>query len=478
MTPRRMTPRRWFGSAHLHLAILRSAAWLVPGPQRAEWFAEWRAELWYVKQSPVVFCLGAFRDAFWLRRNSATPNACHTFGLESPARCILLLAVLAAASIFFALRLPFARDMLLPSPYRDARNLAMISAEGRVGAQVPTIPIEQYRSLANRAQHLFTDLAFYRTMQTRVRTAPRQSAEMSIAVASANLFQCLQIPVSSAAPNPGGRQPATWLVLSRAAWRKYFDADPRIVGRVLDVAGQPAVVAGVIPASSWRLPGRMDAWLLQDQAHLAALPPHTRGFVLGHLRTSASPAQPDLRWRISVPNEQGGSDRFECWSLAKGDLILAYLPMALFSLLILSATTPLALGEYPANHYSPPGVMRLRRWVFLVIKIALLLTIICCGSLDLASIVSVNFYPTGWLAGLILGLRWALIDQRQRCPVCLRMLGNPTRIGGPSRTLLEWYGTELICAQGHGLLYVPEIPTSCCSTQRWQYLDPSWSSLF
>jgi hypothetical protein len=29
----------------------------------------------------------------------------------------------------------------------------------------------------------------------------------------------------------------------------------------------------------------------------------------------------------------------------------------------------------------------------------------------------------------------------------------------------------------HGLLHVPEIPTTY-STQRWQDLDPSWGSLF
>ena len=82
------------------------------------------------------------------------------------------------------------------------------------------------------------------------------------------------------------------------------------------------------------------------------------------------------------------------------------------------------------------------------------------------------------IVGTIVALRWALNDQRQRCPVCLRLLTGPTRIGGASQTFLEWYGTELMCAQGHGLLYVLEIPTSCYSTQRWQYLDPSWSSLF
>jgi hypothetical protein len=57
------------------------------------------------------------------------------------------------------------------------------------------------------------------------------------------------------------------------------------------------------------------------------------------------------------------------------------------------------------------------------------------------------------------------------------VLTNPTSIGEPSRTLLEWYGTELICGRGHGLLHVPEIRNSY-SEQRWLHLDSSWSSLF
>ena len=55
---------------------------------------------------------------------------------------------------------------------------------------------------------------------------------------------------------------------------------------------------------------------------------------------------------------------------------------------------------------------------------------------------------------------------------------SPIPIGCPSQTFLEWYGTEFICAQGYGLLHVPEILTSCYSSPRWLYLDRSWSSLF
>jgi hypothetical protein len=252
----------------LHLAILRSAALLVPVEQRVEWLAEWKAELWHVNHGATAFCLGAFRDAFWLRRNNPEPGFRFELGLQSPLRCVLLLAMLAAVSVFFAFHLP---------------------------------------------------------------------------------------------PAPG--------------------------------------------------------------------------------------------------------------DFAPGRFISAYLFMTVLSVLVLSATTSLALGEYP-------GKRHFRRWIFFAVKIALILPIVYCGSLDLASMVTRAFQAHGFLVGLIVGFRWALVDQRRRCPVCLRLLTNPTRIGGPSRTFLEWYGTELICAQGHGLLYVPEIPSSCYTTQRWQYLDPSWSSLF
>jgi hypothetical protein len=60
--------------------------------------------------------------------------------------------------------------------------------------------------------------------------------------------------------------------------------------------------------------------------------------------------------------------------------------------------------------------------------------------------------------------------------VCLHLLSHPVRIGEASHTFLDWYGTEFVCARGHGLLHVGEVRTSCYAPQRWLYLDPSWSS--
>src|SRR2546426_4572471 len=92
--------------------LLRLAAFLVPGAQRPEWLAEWKSELWYVlrrgNREALFFCLGAFRDALWLRRNSP-PNHRQFLWLQSPLRSVLFLAVAAAVTTFFSFRSPAPR---------------------------------------------------------------------------------------------------------------------------------------------------------------------------------------------------------------------------------------------------------------------------------------------------------------------------------------------------------------------------------
>ena len=135
---------------------------------------------------------------------------------------------------------------------------------------------------------------------------------------------------------------------------------PDIVGRVLQVAGQPAHVAGVNSDEYWRLPGRFDAWLLEDERSLAALSSHSKGFVLARMRTSAFRFQNNGLWRMSLPNRDGGYDGFDCVPLANGQPILGFLFVVVVACLILPATTSLSLGEYPANSHSPPWATRFR----------------------------------------------------------------------------------------------------------------------
>jgi hypothetical protein len=167
----------------------------------------------------------------------------------------------------------------------------------------------------------------------------------------------------------------------------------------------------------------------------------------------------------------------ESWDLFLFAVVLAFLA--------LPATTSLPLGEYRLSSRKLSWSTRLRRWSFLGVKLALLLPIVYLMSLDLAymrttldTLSSEYIQLVSSFSICLFGLRWTLRDQRQRCPVCLGKLTHPARVGQPSRNFLAWNGTELICVGGHGLLHVPEIPTSWFSTQRWMYLDPSWEILF
>jgi hypothetical protein len=110
-------------SQWLPYAILRTASLLAPGDQRAEWLDGWHSELWYIpRRGATRFCLGAFPDALWLRRNNLSPVKQTGIRLESPLACLAFLATLAAVSLLIAARLP-APDTMTRSPHLGFLNL-------------------------------------------------------------------------------------------------------------------------------------------------------------------------------------------------------------------------------------------------------------------------------------------------------------------------------------------------------------------
>jgi hypothetical protein len=149
-------------------------------------------------------------------------------------------------------------------------------------------------------------------------------------------------------------------------------------------------------------------------------------------------------------------------------------------LMLSSLLLPAALWVWrpPASRYSVSWSSTLRRGIFLVLKIALVQSIVLCGSVVQVLLGSAGGF-TGLAAGAaaILALRWVVTDQQRRCPMCLCLLTNPIIIGTPSRTFLEWYGIESTCPHGHGLLHTSEISSSY-SRPQWLSLGDSWSVLF
>ena len=268
-------------SEWLQYVVLRAASLLAPGDQRDEWLAGWRSELWYIpRRGATRFCLGAFPDALWLRRNNLSHVMQAGSHLESPLACLAFLAILAGVSLSIAARLP--GPQWGPGP---AHVLARNLLEG-----------------------------------------------------------CIAM----------------------------------------------LMISGL------------------------ALPP-----------------------------------------------IL------------------LAMGT-GANRYPMPWPNRLRRWIFLALKIALMQPPMLCGFfvvLWLGPVVPVA-PQLGVFAIWTLTFRWVIVDQHRRCPVCLRLLTEPVRIGSASQTFLEWYGSESVCSRGHGLLHTSEMSASYSGRPHWLRLGDSWRGLF
>ncbi len=480
----------------LGLALLRCASFLVPTNRRSEWFAEWRSELWYVEQSceaasgsgrlapltSVSFCLGAFRDALWLNRNLPTEGTGPVY-LESACQCGVILAIAAMISMATVLMLPGARQAMLSSPIVDAHRLVQISRAGAMGSSSPTISVSDYQSWTPRTRSLFEGVAFYRMGFERMQTAHGQRP-LKIATATYNLGQVLNTPLSANGVETAVMHHKPAFALSHAAWTKYFGADPAIVGAVVKVRGQAAEVVGILPDEAWRMTEQPDGWLLESDSYFGTIPASYRGFAIGRVAASAEISQTRKHWRFTLAGE---TDGFDCVPVS--DRIYEPWLTFLFTLALacaaLPATTPLPLGDYPAAEHPLFNAMRWRRWIFLMVKIVLAIFTVYCISTSLAfadprmspnSSVYIQFWTS--FLGLLFSFRWALRDQRRRCPACLHLLKNPVSVGHPSRNFLAWHGTEFMCGKGHGLLHIPEMATSWFSTQRWLYLDPSWKVLF
>ena len=487
----------------LHLGLLRAASLILPRGQRAEWRREWHGELWHVRQACaptggwscqseleiISFCLGAFQDAYCLRRQWRPVKMRLSPLAGTPVRCILHLAVLLTASYILALSLPGVQAELSLVSSRIGAGLVLIRYAGLSGNSIPSISPRQYRVWKGHKQQYFDGFAFYRvTRQTLSRTAAPpglpETSRWDVADVSSNFFALLGLSVQLRQPHAGHDKDLPGVVLSEEAWKRDFRADPDAAGRVVRLGLRQVRIAGVVPDRLCGLPGKVDAWLLQPDSEFVSAQP---GYLVAHLSPYGESTMPGE----TMPITASGPD------LTTIDLLgvpltpaapgswAVFLFACLVAFLALPAMTSVSFSDYSIQSQRPSWFARLCRLGFLSAKIALLLPIAYFASLDLAygraavaPVTAVYIQLAASFSICLFGLCWALQDQRQRCPMCLCRVAHPAHVGLPSRTFLAWNGTELICPGGHSLLHVPELPTSWFSTQRWLFLDPSWQFLF
>jgi hypothetical protein len=482
-------------------ALLRTASVLVPSLHREEWRREWSAELWHVRRSYAgiddtfswesqreitAFCLGAFPDALCLRSQPAKGiNApIHVHG--SAAHTLLWLSA--------ALALCFVVSRLLPGiqAENEAANYqikpsVLLVREAVTSSTTPSISAALYQNWKSTNQRFFQELAFYRIARETADAGP-VSLSLKVAHSTGNLFQLLGLPIDYADRFDDADRSLPAVILSHDTWMRSFAGDPHIAGRVLRIGRTRVRIAGIAPAGGWQLPGTPDAWLLESDTQIASgSASRTYGYLFAQLspRGLASMSGPGIS--ISARNQDGAEiDLYGTRILAPVEGPWGIYEFAIFlALVALPAVISVSLGDSHVSSHRPSTKQRLSRILFFTAKFLLIAAIGFSASLDLAYSNTVGYSPLAeclqllWCFTICLfGFRWAVADQRKRCPVCLRRVSNPATVGLASRTFLGWNGTEMMCMGGHALLHVPSLPTSWFGGQRWLYLDSSWDFLF
>lgn len=492
----------------IHKGLLRMAALLVPVEQRGEWRREWRSELWHVCRSREAeygfswpaqreiaeFCLGAFADALCVRRQQRETAEAATHMHGSAAQCLLGLLAAAMLCMLSSSLLPGLRAENEATRYQPRHGLLLIQDSTirnamHAGENAPTIAPDLYFNWKTTRQRSFDRLAYYRIVRESA-SLPLARRSWNVAHATTNFFAVLGVPVLRMAPVDETGRGLPQAILSHATWVRDFGSDPCAAGRIMRLGPRWVRIAGVAPSGSWRLPGAPDAWLLEDDAHLMATAPKN---ALGYLIAQLSQlGKTEGIWGgeyVSITARGPDSDKLNLYGGSIAEPIVgpwALCRFALFlALLALPAVTSVALGDSNFSFHRPSLKLRTLRVLFLGAKLVLLAAVACYGSLVVAYGLTSDYSSAAECVQLIacfviclFGFRWALIDQRQRCPVCLRRVTHPARVGLASRTFLGWNGTEMMCMGGHTLLHVPSLPTSWFSCERWLYLDASWQFLF
>jgi hypothetical protein len=294
----------------------------------------------------------------------------------------------------------------------------------------------------------------------------------------------LGLPLRFAEPDGLADDSTPKVILSEAMWTKEFGRDPHVTGTMLRVGTRLARIAGVAPNGLWKLPGKVDAWLLEPDPAIVS---GGAGYVVAHL-TEAGEAE---MWTQCVHITAYGPDDSEDDLL--GDSIEDYRPGPW---VYLSVRPPACHARTACDHLRLAGRIERQPTKNLVVAKTESLELLVRQGRDPAAhrlfrfpryglrvhhvvLQRIDYIQLVSTFGMCLfGLRWVLQDQRQRCPVCLRLVEHPAQVGQASRTFLAWNGTELMCMDGHTLLHVPGMPTSWFGAQRWLYLDTSWDFLF
>jgi putative ABC transport system permease protein len=138
--------------------------------------------------------------------------------------------------------------LIRPFPYPEPDRLVLVR-ESYGGGEQGSVSGANALDWQARA-HSFLSLAAWRGMAVTLLGAG-EPEEMSAGLVSSDFFRTLDVaPIMGRGFLPGeDHGQGTVAVIGESLWRTRFGADPKILGRTIDLSGTPYTVVGVAPAS-------------------------------------------------------------------------------------------------------------------------------------------------------------------------------------------------------------------------------------
>jgi len=486
-------------------AVVWLAGWLAPTAKRRRWRDARDRQLWHWvhflaesgrldpahKLELARFCRGLFADAFWQRYDRERFLLAMQRRRAAPGTLLLVLSLLLGGVVVFGGFISAARAELSSAIARPDR-VCVVKLNGKFRRFRSETLFDLAASWTK--SKLLDGLAVYSWGPGRLAAGHRDVPVLSARVA-AEYFPLLGVQAALGRTLRTGDAEACrdCVVLSDALWRQQFHADAQISGRRIKVDGAEKIVIGVLPGDFRLVAPDIGIWSLLDTRSPGFTNFVERIGAVGRMKPQASPA--NVEADLADLSENAGyifPASLLAVSSARQEHRRIIQTYSLFFLLAVTCAVWIVYMRRPEGCLTGAPTRladSFRWWSFFVLKSLLLLLLTCLlgwtaiiwGSIllvgtvhPLASAVALWFF----LIASTAPLSWAIHDQQKRCRVCLRRLGIAIRIAPPGYVLLNWSGTEMMCPQGHGVLYLPDSEANSLERDRWSRLDASWSDLF
>src|SRR4051812_45036100 len=179
-------------------------------------------------------------DTLWQDLRYAARALIRTPAFTIVAILTLALGVGANTAIFSVVN----AMLLRPLPYPDSDKLVNVSNEGELGQMAMAYPdVLDIRT----GNSIFTALAAF-TEQTYNFTGAGDPRELSGTQAEPQLFKVLGVEPLMGRAFTDAETRAHVAVISHALWANAFASDPHVLGRTIQLDGEPYAVIGVMPA--------------------------------------------------------------------------------------------------------------------------------------------------------------------------------------------------------------------------------------